>query len=461
MKKDHVSRRVCAISMGLLLVLAGCSAKGTAAASASPEESSSTSGSSKSDQTFLTDTTIEEQTIYDSDGIKITASSLTFNDYEAELTFNVENNADKEYSITSGSLGYSCNAINSWMVEDGWFNVTLQPGKKSVEKADFDLDNLKSYGIHEIGTIQMGFDIEDTAEQDSSYTGPIEIKTSKSDSYQKDSDWSLQELLDNGAGRIDTSYTMHYNDDQKIFDENGVTVSQEAFITDHDNDKLLILLAENNGSDTAVFSCGHFTINSVGASSGIWSSDNIIPGRKYLSVINLSNMVSDEDEQNMIGFDSISTIDFQLSLMNGWDYVAGPDDVTLTVSSEQASADPSGEEVYSSNGITMISKGLTKDKYDSDERHWKILVQNNSGQDISIADQFNSFSIGDYMVDCIMFSQDVANGSSGILDIEILSNSLKDNGIDPNSITNAQITLEIKDSDYNDIDTPTISAQFQ
>ena len=81
------------------------------------------------------------------------------------------------------------------MVEDGWFNVTLQPGKKSVEKADFDLDNLKSYGIHEIGTIQMGFDIEDTAEQDSSYTGPIEIKTSKSDSYQKDSDWSLQELL--------------------------------------------------------------------------------------------------------------------------------------------------------------------------------------------------------------------------------------------------------------------------
>ncbi|MEE8807497.1 MAG: hypothetical protein SOI44_03645 [Lactimicrobium sp.] len=461
MKKDHVSRRLSAISMGLLLVLAGCSAKGTAA-SASPKASSSASDvSDKSDQSFLTDTTIEEQTIYDSNGIRITASSLEFDSSRAILTFNVENNADQEYSITTGSLGYSCNAINGWMVEDGWFNVTLQAGKKSVEKSYFDLDSLKAYGIHEIGTIQMGFDIEDSSSNDHTYTGPIEIKTSKSDSYQKDSDWSLKELLDNAAGIAGKSYTLEYSDDQKIFDENGVTVSQEALVTNQDNEQILMLLAENNGSDTAEFSSGYFTINNVETSSGIWSSDNIIPGKKYLSTINLSNMVSDEDEQNVIGFDHISTIDFQLSLMDGWDYVAGPDDVTLTVSDEQASADTSGDEVYNSNGITMISKGLTKDKYDNDERHWEILVQNNSGKDIMVTDQYDSLSIGDYMVDYIMFSQDISNGSSGILDIEILGNSLKDNNIDPNSITSAQITLEIKDSDYNDIDTPTISADFQ
>ena len=57
-------------------------------------------------------------------GIKIfTATELSYTDYSAELNLLIENNSDKNLSFISGSMGYSCNAVNGYMVNDGYLNA--------------------------------------------------------------------------------------------------------------------------------------------------------------------------------------------------------------------------------------------------------------------------------------------------------------------------------------------------
>ncbi len=71
--------------------------------------------------TFSKTASIEKTVIYDQDNIRITANSLTYTNYGAEIEFAFENNTDENLSFISGSLGYSCNAINGYMMRDGYF----------------------------------------------------------------------------------------------------------------------------------------------------------------------------------------------------------------------------------------------------------------------------------------------------------------------------------------------------
>lgn len=98
--------------------------------------------SSGSVEMFSSQATIEETVLVDESDVKITATGLSYTDYSAELSLLIENNTDLDLSFYSGTAGYSCNAVNGYMSDEGYMNVDVSAGKKATEDISFDASSL-------------------------------------------------------------------------------------------------------------------------------------------------------------------------------------------------------------------------------------------------------------------------------------------------------------------------------
>ena len=108
------------------------------------------------------DTTIEETVLFEDDNIRIIAESLDFKYNSPYLHLKFENNGDKALSFVSGSIGYSGNSVNGYMVDGLYVNVDVEPGKTALEEAYVSSDLLSILGIEKIKEIGIGFDIKDS-----------------------------------------------------------------------------------------------------------------------------------------------------------------------------------------------------------------------------------------------------------------------------------------------------------
>ena len=79
-----------------------------------PEETASKPAGSAPQ--FQTGAGIEETVLVDQDGIRITATELTYTGNRPELHVRLENNTDETLKFISGSIGYNVNAVNGYMV---------------------------------------------------------------------------------------------------------------------------------------------------------------------------------------------------------------------------------------------------------------------------------------------------------------------------------------------------------
>ncbi|MCM1167786.1 MAG: catabolite control protein A, partial [Ruminococcus sp.] len=135
---------------------------------------------------------ITETVLYDRNGVKITATGLSYNSYKAELELNIENNTSTDLDIHSGTWGYCRNSVNGYMLDGGYLSCSVSAGKKANDTIDFSYDSLRVMGITEIADIEIAFDIDASDYSDDSfeeiYTEPCAIKTSAADSYDYSAD---------------------------------------------------------------------------------------------------------------------------------------------------------------------------------------------------------------------------------------------------------------------------------
>ncbi len=118
-----------------------------------------------------------------------------------------------------------------------------------------------------------------------------------------------------------------------------------------------------------------------------------------------------------------------------------------------------GIEIYNKDGIRIVAKALhPSDSEYSKDIYALLLVENNSGKTISIADKYNSLSVNDFMMDYYrMYDTEVDNGAYAVLNIELMESSLEENKITSISdITKVEISLDIKDENGRMIDDPAI-----
>ena len=213
------------LAAALAVSLSACSPSDSGTSDLSQSASGGTSsGSAAAPQQslgeFRTDATLEETVMLDEGGVKITATGLIYSSYAAELDLTIENNSGKDLSFISGSMGYSCNSVNGFMVDDGYLNCDVANGKKANGTIKFSYDSLMLYGIDEIADLEIGFDMSDD-NYNHTYSGPIQLKTSAYETHDYSTD-HYQETITSGAAMSTYGYEVLRFSQDPLYDRNGV-----------------------------------------------------------------------------------------------------------------------------------------------------------------------------------------------------------------------------------------------
>ena len=109
----------------------------------------------------------------------------------------------------------------------------------------------------------------------------------------------------------------------------------------------------------------------------------------------------------------------------------------------------------------MVLKTVMEDpsEYSSD-LYVLLLAENSGGKTISIDDAYGSLSVNGFMTDYSFSRQELGEGESGVLMIELWESSLEKNEIvSASDIQEIEVGFEVKEG-YKIIDEPTVTLIF-
>ena len=405
---------------------------------------------------FSGDATISETVMLDEGGVKITATGLNYGSYDAELEVTIENNSGKNLNFICGSLGYSCNSINGYMIDDGYLNCDIANGKKSNESISFSYDSLMLYGINEIADIEIGFSMKDD-DYKYTYSSPCRVTTSIFDAHDYDKDYYIESITSTDTMSI-YDYDVACFSQDTLYDENGIRLLSSALIQDGDDGDSLLLELENTTGSVIYTATSDIAINGLIIPGSTLSYDAINPGKRCIVDVDIS-YVLDSQHQSSYGINDIGSIALSLS-----QYDADGSEITdktaieITVPGAKNEYDASGTEVYSNNGLRIVAKSIIdgSSEYD-DDIYVLLLAENKSGRTLTISDVYDSLSVNGYMTDYSCYSIEITDNSCAVLEIELWESSLEDNDITSASdIEDVEIQFEIE-SGRDLIDSPIVT----
>ncbi len=399
--------------------------------------------------------TIEKTVLVDEYDVKITATKLTYNNYEAVLHLAIENNSDKDLKFITHSWGYSCNSINGYMITDGYdgyLNCDVSAGKKASDSVSFSYETLMMYGIFEIADIEIGFNISDDDYTDI-YTGPRVVRTTVAEQY----DYKIPYYRENIASKEaqdEYDYSVPYFSDEAIYDESDLVIASQTVVENKEGERTLLLEVVNNSKATVRASTTNIDINGLRVCSSTWSSDAIIPGKTAIVDIDLSS-VFEPEYWDVYGITEIGDIELEVSFKDtDNNVVANPADISVLIPGADATFSKKGIEIYNKNGICLIVKGIyaSMSSY-SDDMFIYMVAENTSGKTLSLQNVYNSLSVNDYMVDYSFYGVTIEEGTSAMMEIRLWGDGLEDIDItEPAEITAVEFSLSIRDKDYREID---------
>ena len=396
-----------------------------------------------------TDAAIEETVLYDEEGLKIIAKELTFSDYDMEIKLRIENSSEKALSVTSNTLGYSCNAVNGKMIEDGYIHAQLAPGKNSIETADFGLQELMISGITEIAEIELGFTISDE-DYNYTYTGPLMLHTNLSEEHDPAAD-SYRKAINSGFFQEKYGYRVKSFIEEDLPSGDYVTVLSEAVINNKDGASSLFLELLNTSDEAVDAAISGIALNGLKVTFGNWDSVTILGGHTATLSVKLENVLEKEFAE-VLGIREYTLFNADICVEKADDSLEELEEfpIEIRISDADASYDTSGDVVYDAEGIRVISKGFHEDPSGySRTIHLLFIVENHRDNAIYFTHKYDSFSINDLMTDAILYSETVDPGESALMDLEVWESNFEDadiKGID--DIETAQFTAEIRDENY-------------
>lgn len=402
---------------------------------------------------------ITETVLFDEKDVKITATKLECSRTGAEVTLLLENNTSKTLQFLSGTLSCSANSVNGWMVDDGYLNATVASGKKSYETVRIGADNLALLGISDIADISLFIMIEDNDYNTYALTGPMRLETSLAAAY----DYSVDTYRAAIEGSVLDTYsaTLLTTDETANFDHLGFRVLSQALLRNTDGEYIVLTELENTSSeDMKVFS-QNFSVNGIIIEASRWSSATVLAGKRAVIASNLSDMV-DANVWDVLDLGEISKIGYAFGLIDSEnDILMEAQPLGFSVPGVDSSSELSGTELYNGSGIRIFYMGFAEDSWDlSDDIHLVLLVENTTSGSITVDDEWNTMSINGFMTDCSIYSSTFPANSIGVMDVELHDMYLeKVNVTSIDDIAELEVTLDIRNENYKQIDTPTIKVE--
>lgn len=400
---------------------------------------------------------IEETVLVDENGVKITATELTYSNYAAELKLVFENNSDKDLSFISNSVGYSCNSINGYMISAGYLNCDVAAGKKANDTVSIGYDTLMLYGIFEIADIEIGFDISDD-DYNHTYTGPRTILTTAADAYDYETP-CYRESIASKESQARYDYSVSFFSTDTIYEKNGLVIASQTVMENEDGESILLIEVVNTTGEIVGVSTTNIDINGLRVCDATWSLDYINPGKTEIVEIDLSSVLEPEYWE-VYGISEIGNIALKVAFKdsNG-NEVADPANLSIDIPGTTASFSKEGTEIYNGNGIRIISKGVYADPFAySNDLHILLVAENTSGKTLALYDEYDSLSINDYMADYSFSTTTMEDGACVMIDILLWEYGLEDINIsEPSEVETVEFSLSIRDQNYREIDKATIA----
>ena len=228
--------------------------------------------------------TIEQQVVYDADGIVITAVEYTHDDFwnSDGIKFLIENNTQQNITV-----GVKALIVNGFMVTD-LFAADVASGTKKNETMNLLSNELDAAGITTVGEIEIYFHIYDSDTwKDIAAPDRVVIQTSNYSTMDTEADTSGSVLYDEGGIKIIGKYV----------DENSFW------------GKSVVLYIENNTEKNVIIQADNLSINGYSLTS-LFSS-TVYAGRKAVDDITL---LSSELEENSIT--SVDKVTLKFDIMD-------------------------------------------------------------------------------------------------------------------------------------------------
>ena len=393
---------------------------------------------------FSKEAILKETVMFDENGVKITATGLNYTKYSVELELTIENNSEKNLSFISGSMGYSCNSVNGYMINDGYLNCDVAAGKKAKATLSFSYDELILHGINEIADIEIGFDISDD-DYNHTYSGPRQVKTSAFDlhDYTKN---DYQIAITNSIVMNTYDYEMNYFSKDMLYEQNGVQLVSSGIMVKPDGETVLLLELENTTSNMVYITTSNIVLNGLFVNSSTWSSDAVNPGKRGVIQVDISSVL-DLEYWGVYGIKEIGSIALTLGQQDedGND-ITDSIPIEIVVPGVKAEYDSSGKEIYNNAGLRIVMKDMLEDSLDySKDVYVLLLVENHSGKTLKIDDVYDSLSVNGFMTDYSCYSREIQHGESAVFKIELWESSLEDNNIAfLSDINEIEVGFEIK-----------------
>jgi len=227
--------------------------------------------------------TIQSGVIYDADGVKVTAKSLSLNGlFGPEINVLIENDTDKNLTIQAQNA-----SVNGFMAET-IFSADVPAGKKANDTIVFEQGSLEASGIEKMALIEFSLNIfrSDTWD-DYANSEMISIPTSIADSYTQP---------------VDKSGTV-------VLDESGITVIAKGIDYDGWLGPEVVFYIENNTEKNVTVQANSVSVNGF-VVNPIFSSD-VLSGKK---TIDSMTIMDSEMEDNDIK--TISEIEFTFNVFD-------------------------------------------------------------------------------------------------------------------------------------------------
>lgn len=404
-----------------------------------------------------TNGSIEETVLLEDGGIKITATGLSYSDYDVKLNLTIENNTEQKLSFTSGILGNSCNSVNGYMIADGYLNADVAAGKKKNDSISFSYNELLLYGITEIADIQVGFTVKND-DYDVVCQKLGQVQTSLAENYDYETD-TLKSMLESKVWEKLANCSIDYYSGEEIYNQDGIRIVSQTLITNKNDEKVALVEVVNDLQETVFSSVGDIYLNDLLVAPGTWNREAIAPGKRCIIEMTLESML-DKAYWERLGITEVGNIAFIFRTKDEEDVeIIEPCEIGMEISEKSMSIDDSGQELYSEEDMRIIDKGLKME--DSD--YWMymlFLVENKSTNEREVKVEYDSISMNGYMVGGYDFVY-VPAGSVTVLEVNIPKDDLEENNIfSIADITEAELTFEI-DEGYKEIASSTVTIQYE
>ena len=216
-----------------------------------------------------TSVTIDEQVLFEQDGLKVTATEyVTDSIWGDGIKLLLENNG-------STDVGVGCNAliVNDYMITD-LFSSTVAAGKKANETLYLSSTGLQAAGIDTVGKIEVYFHTFDP------------------DTFMTIKDMDCVTIQTSGFDTMDTTP----NDaGQELYNENGIRIVGKYVDESSFWGTAVLLYIENNSGKNVIIQCDDMSIN--GFMMTPFFSSTVYDGKKAIDEITL---LSSELEENGI-----------------------------------------------------------------------------------------------------------------------------------------------------------------